>query len=190
MEGTPDDLYFAGGNGRLMHFDGTEFRMMNSGTTQDFNDAWTANGTTMFVASTMDDLSEPLAQILLLRDGTTKLWSDSAMYRGATCLWFHDLQHGIIAGPGIRVHKEGRWSLFSPDNRFKWCVRGRDVNDIFVAGDGGYIYHYNGASWRFYETFATENYFRLAKMSYEQEGVWIIGIDHRGVTQVIHGKRR
>ena len=168
MEGTPGNLYFAGRGGRLMHFDGTEFRMLNSGTTQDFNDAWTADGTTMIVANTMDDLSEPQAEILLLGNGKTQIWSDSAMYRGATCLWFHDLDNGIIAGPGIRVYRDGRWSLFSPDNRFKWCVRGTDVNDIFVAGNGGYIYHFNGASWHFYDTFATENYFRLAKMSYIQ----------------------
>jgi hypothetical protein len=59
-----------------------------------------------------------------------------------------------MVGSGIFKYKND--SLIAreyPENFPKYqmeCIRGTAANNIFVAGHGGFVMHYNGKSWKYY----------------------------------------
>lgn len=42
--------------------------------------------------------------------------------------------------------------VFKGNKHVLYSIRGTNINDVFTAGDGGEIYHFNGASWQQYNS--------------------------------------
>ena len=67
-------------------------------------------------------------------------------------IWMKDENRLYACGNGIWVSKVGRWYKYGNVTDVLWfCIRGNEINDIFVCGDFGYIAHFNGLSWKSYQ---------------------------------------
>ena len=201
MEGMPNDLYFAGSGGKLMHFDGTEFRMLNSGTDKDIQDMWSVGKTVLCVADNWSEHSNNETLVLKLENGGVSQWRDTAMYKGMCGIWAPDMRNIFFAGPGVLQYNPDNVGVYRaksgwithqlPFNGFLMKIRGTALNDIFVGGHFGAIQHFNGYTWRYYQEAAPyEREYVLRLLCYIPNHVFFVGDDKAGVSYVIHGKRR
>jgi len=62
---------------------------------------------------------------------------------------------------------------------FPWKIRGNGENDIFVAGENAALFHFNGSSWFWYNTFYAPHT-RLISLAIHSNILIAVGTDHSG----------
>ncbi len=155
------DLYFVGYDGAIVHYDGSEFVEIESGTEVDLqNIDGTPDGDYIFILG-YDDLHEPAGNtVLQLHENEVTELYYSDMYNqgpyGATNAvevigdtTYVKIQHGIW-----------RFNYLTGASNFTLmdeCCPGHggvrsmvfnSLNDIFMANGVGVIFHYNGSTWQ------------------------------------------
>ncbi|MCW8816655.1 MAG: glucosyl transferase [Ignavibacteriaceae bacterium] len=89
-----------------------------------------------------------------------------------------------VCGEGVYVNKFGTWDEIDLYPVGTNSVRGNDINDIFVVGDYGTIFHFNGISWQMLSTPNNKGYSKVAVSrnivaicgNYQGQGLIEIGI--------------
>jgi hypothetical protein len=71
------------------------------------------------------------------------------------------------------VNKFGDWSEIILQPVGTNSIRGNKINDIFVVGDYGAIFHFNGVSWQMLSSFSDKGY---SKVNIKNDVVAICGI--------------
>jgi len=159
--GTADnDLYVVGIGGRIVHFNGATWQLLQTNTTLQVWDIWGAmdNSThqqqILAVAS-----SDASVRVISIAGNAATTVTDSGL---APCVglgvWFVPNQKYYVAGAGIAQKSDlgaARWSTFQPGVVTSYAsdfVRGRASNDIFVGGSYMELVHFNGQSWYNYRT--------------------------------------
>ncbi len=157
--GTSSTNIWGGGNkGNIFHYDGSTWQKLASGTTVDIQDIWgaveekTKQKTILAIASF---LNYGRGLDLLKIDGTdvTKL-DTSGLPFSLNSIWFDLSKRFYVTGNGVYSKAnlaEARWQ--SDDTHpqlYKDRIRGARWNDVFIAGSGGLVSHFNGATWRHY----------------------------------------
>jgi len=149
------NIYFAGENGSIVHYNGSTFKKMESGTTCNLDDVFGIDENHIWaVGSATGEFQSVILryngkQWRILHDTgymgsgywTKSVWTDNPYFlflNGGSGRIFYDL---------IReeFHKDmtaGRWYGYSID--------GLAYNDIFATGMGSEILHYNGSTWHLY----------------------------------------
>jgi len=171
------NLYFVGGSGSIVHYDGTNFTLMESGTDTPIIDIWGTDENhiwaTAYDNSIDDTHPEGYESVTLFYDGTSweKLyvhpdgyWPDvtDSISGGMTSVWaFEDTVYicsasGIWAkpvngNPGV-LHRPGfvTWAYLK-------SIHGNGYNDIFISTKFSQIYHFNGTNWKKIETYSDEH---------------------------------
>jgi hypothetical protein len=152
------DLYVVGNNGNIVHYNGTLWTQIESGTELNINDIWgdynekTSEWEILAVCSRNLPLDKGIYKI----EGNTAVEiSSSPIQWELYALWFIPNRHYYVIGNGIYEKK----SLTDPawkDNGFDIThyattgIRGTDLNDVFIAGAFGEFLHFNGISWKSY----------------------------------------
>ena len=156
------NLYFCGKRGKIVHYDGSEFQYMESGTDVDLLDIdGTLNGEHIFVVGWDDNFPAPCVVL----EYTNETWNTIYYTEGSLS---HNGNVGWAWGVGVMqdtvyiTTSEGVWkynftiqdSVLIPNSishmnlsAFK-SVNIKSINDIFFAGSGFHYIHFNGITFK------------------------------------------
>jgi len=192
------NLYGVGNAGTIVHYDGSTWQKLASGTTVDIQDIWgavdekTGEQTVLAVASLVN-YGRGLDLIEIKGTTVTKL--DTMGLRVAeSSIWFVPDEVYYVAGDGLFQKfrlEEQRWQFndFQPSIYID-CIRANAPNDIFVCGSFGFLAHYNGSTWKDYTGLEVPRFFsRYKGASVKQDLVVAVGwLNDQAV--IVRGTRR
>jgi hypothetical protein len=154
-----NNLFGVNGNGVIMHYDGTVWRRMQSGTTADLMDIYgTPDGKSVWVAGYTDIPTQSC--LLSLENGQWRtVWQrgESSMYQYVQALWTSGSSEFVVLGSGGLAYFHSRlMPNFLPYVRlqgyvssgYRQSVRGSARNNIACGGQDGRIAHFNGIRWK------------------------------------------
>jgi len=197
-----NDLYFVGSKGTIVHYDGKNWKKIESGTTTDLTDVY-GDGDNVFICGYKD--FKPTVLLKYYNGVITKLieedhfeyktdfisgWIKSIWVKKDKLfsLTFYDLYRSKTStkGEGAAIWKGDINSWGSN------AVRGNDVNDIFTTGYNGLLWHFNGVSWKKYDELVntTDPFYSLSVKGNIVVAVgerYLNGIDRYGL--IVIGRR-
>jgi hypothetical protein len=162
------NMYSVGDGGTILHFDGTNWTRMVSGTTLDIKTIWGTSSQNIWACGYAPRTA---ASVLLHYDGNA--WSMLNLgsigdigpgHQGLDAVWTCDSAgHTVTIASGSLLFRQtdaGHWRSDSGmiknrlgDGSFvgMFNLRGNNSNDVVVAGDLGFVSHWNGVSWLRYD---------------------------------------
>ncbi len=168
------NMYSVGDYGTILHFDGSTWTKMQSGTTKGIGTIWGTSNTNIWASGFNPHTAE---SVLLHYNGVS--WSTIDLSRlgtfgvGANALnscWVCDSAgHSVIVASGSSFYREtdnGAWrsdsghvpnSLGSGSFIGLFNVTGNNANDFMGGGDGGLIIHWNGVTFLRFESLYSPN---------------------------------
>jgi hypothetical protein len=154
---SPADLYVVGNKGLMVHFDGSRWSPVPSGTTLPIQDIWgnrsASTGETEILAVAGDPYDSYDRRILKISGTNVTTLSDSGIAYTLKGTWFSATGEYWVVGDGI-YHKarslnaprwEGGPNTITP--YLTNAIRGTAANDLFVVGALGELLHFNGSTW-------------------------------------------
>ncbi|MEO8232451.1 MAG: glucosyl transferase [Ignavibacteriota bacterium] len=159
------DLFFVGYKGSIVHFDGTNWQKIESGTTLNINDVWgnvENNITTVLAAAS--NLGTTDEKKLLRIQGTKIDTIDWTPQRTLYTVWFNSLNTIYAGGDGLYFKTQNGWETNNAlQAYFSFRVRGTANNNVIAAGGFGFAAHFNGANWKVLDDVAlvSGNYYGL-----------------------------
>ncbi len=169
---SPDDIYFIGNSGSIVHYDGAVFKRMESGTDVDLKDIY--------------GIKDNDGQISILTCGYSRDYSQGTLLTFQNNNWsiifdgtenIFGAQYGnLISSVWLDIKEQFYVSVFSSLFNLNasnltftksitipsvgiYKIRGNNPADIFIAGEYGNIWHYNGSTWYKYHDRADNNTF-------------------------------
>jgi hypothetical protein len=138
--------------GTIIHYNGSTWQKIESGTTTNLNDIWG------YYNKTNSNLSILTVASNILQPGETRLLAISSGIAADTLNWpYTNWLKGVwfkgkysplyICGGGVKEYKQGQWNQLNLPNYFTEGIRGNDLNDVTAVGDFGFITHFNGVRW-------------------------------------------
>jgi len=186
---SPEDVYFVGDHGSIVHYDGSGFERMESGTDVDLLDIWgyaENPGQTRIWIAGFTDLK---GSVLLQFDGNawqtvyeivppppsttipnhlswiiTSVWTDNpyTVFCASTGRIYNtpwDTDGYAVENFNYDYQSGDPVTAAPRTNR----IRGNNRNDIFVVGQSMWVGHYNGRDWRTYNELGGDgNYYAVA----------------------------
>jgi hypothetical protein len=199
------DMYSVGDGGTILHFDGTAWTKMVTGTTKNLYSIWGTSGQNIWAAGW--DINHATSEILHY-DGTS--WQENILavngegYKwGLGEVWACDSAgHAITFVSGSQLFRKTDASMWREDdsdrigNRYTdggyigVGVRGNSSNDLIAAGNSGFIAHWNGRSWHDYPDFfdASSQAIGLSGLSMKDNTFCAVG-DKNGNSWIAIGQR-
>jgi PBP1b-binding outer membrane lipoprotein LpoB len=182
-----NDIYYVGNKGTIVHYNGTSWQKIESGTdvkltdiygTTDRNEVWacgwnSSDGHTILLRVALSqseiiyDSFNP-AMNLPYNDFISSLWTNGKQY-----FWLTGVSDGIVK------HSFANKSSTKKENftiqYFPYRIRGSELNDVAVAGAASMLWHYNEYSWVRYEELLNIND-RLRSMDMKDEVIVAVGL--------------
>jgi hypothetical protein len=163
-----NDIFFAGNDGHIFHYDGTTFSEMVSNTTKNIQSVWGKSNKNVWAAGFNPSTAE---SVLLHYDGIS--WSSidlhilgdiGPFHHALNEVWGCDsLGHSITVTGGSLLWRQTDNNSWRSDsgkmlNRLNdgsfiglYHIRGNNSDDFVATGDGGFISHWNGKTWFRYD---------------------------------------
>jgi len=154
---SPDNVYFVGWKGSIVHYNGSSFKKMESGTTCRLEDVWGIDDNHIWAVGTETNNSRSVIlfyngkewKTLHDTDNERKCWSNSVwtdspyllFLNGGSGRYLFDLMQEKLS----KYESAGKW--------FGYDVYGTASNDIFTSNSGSEILHFNGSTWHLYTEF-------------------------------------
>jgi hypothetical protein len=171
---SPNDVFIVGSGGHIAHYDGIKFTQMTSNTLKNIESVWGTSGNNVWAAGFNPSTAE---SVLLHFDGTSWTSIDpltvgniAPFHHALNEIWAIDsLNHSIaIAGGSLLWRKTDNLSWRSDSGKISnglgdgsfiglYHIRGNNINDFIVTGDGGFISHWNGKTWMRYDNLYNPN---------------------------------
>jgi hypothetical protein len=162
------DMFFVGDTGLVMHFDGTTWTKMPRVTTKNLYSVWGTSHSDVWAAGFNYSTAE---SVLLHYNGST--WTEQNLKEIGDIrpfnhalgeVWATDSSgHKIVIASGSLLHRKTDNNLWRSDSGYiknrvgdglfigLWHTNGNGINDFCSAGDGGFISHWNGKTWKRYD---------------------------------------
>jgi len=193
------DIYFVGNNGYIVHYDGSTFTRMESGTNESIIDIWGLDENHIWAVTHKNDGSGIINEVLfydgnvwsIIHEKTNDNWppTDYTKPSGTfNSVWAYEdtvyiscaglYKESIHTGEGVLVPLEDmHWELgWGTGN-----VRGTNYNDIVVTTSfGSEVSHFNGRNWKFYEeldAFDIHDFITAAGLAIKNDMIVIVGED-------------
>jgi len=184
---SPNNVYFVGWKGSIVHYNGSNFTKMESGTTCKLEDVWGIDGNHIWAVGTESDNSR---SVILFYNGKTwntlhdtnnerkccsnSVWTDNPyllFLNGGSGRYLFDLMQEKLS----KYESAGRW--------FGYDIYGTAYNDIFASTAGSEMLHYNGSTWYLYPEVKAqfEDYFRIRAVKANDEIVVASGYYYSGI---------
>ena len=153
-----NNFYIVGTNGKIAHYNGTNWQRIESGTDLEFLDIYGAieprtNEQKILAVCTRN---YPLDKAIFKIEGTaaTQISSSPIQWELFSC-WFIPNKQYYVVGGGIYEKTNlsiNKWidNGFNITHYATTKIRGNDINDVFAVGAFGEILHFNGFSWKSY----------------------------------------
>jgi hypothetical protein len=162
-----NNLFFVGRKGSIVHYDGSNWQKLESGTSVNINDIWgsynnqTGKSFILCAASNVYQLGEN--KILSINDQNEVDFISWNTGRRVHSVWFEN---------NFKMHASGSGVFFGSSNSewkeqtdlpltFTRRIRGNAKNDLFVTGDFGLVAHFNGVEWNIYNEAAAALFYSL-----------------------------
>jgi len=182
-----NNIYFVGYQDSIVHYDGSTFRKIGSGTELNISDVYGFDDGTIFMqASSLSELTSNLIQVS--GQDVRSVYSDDT-YRND--IWGASPNYLWSVGEGIfRYNSQNQqmieyaWPVGTP----KWMLEvidGNAVNNVFTGGHNSLVMHYNGQSWKHYSELL--GYGIVTGIDVYQNMVAIVSVDGSN-TYIIRGK--
>ncbi|UCD24761.1 MAG: Ig-like domain-containing protein [Gemmatimonadota bacterium] len=149
---SPSDIHAVGALGTILHYDGTEWRDMTSGTNDYLYSVWGGSSSDVYAhGCPAYDPNQPNRSCATLHyDGTE--WSEMAggYPRHLMSVWGAAPTDIYAVGDlGRILHYDGAsWSETTAGTDLGLMdIWGTSSSNIYAVGDGGLILHYDGAGW-------------------------------------------
>ena len=162
-----NNMFFVGNRGLIYHYNGTKFDSMNSNTNKDLTSVWGTSNNNVWASGFNSSTGET---VILHYDGTSwsidNLSNDAgAKSSGLDAVWTCDSSgHSFVATSGATVYRKtdnGAWrndaglipnALGGGTFVGLYLLRGNTPSDIMAAGSWGWVGHWNGKTWKKYDT--------------------------------------
>ncbi len=189
--GTSDNnLYIVGNKGLIAHYDGKQWQRIESGTEENINDIYGMKmGFNKYIYLAVGTVLTHTIPSVIKINSKNKAIKINWPYKDRIphSVWFdnHNLIY-VAGGEIIRSNYLNSWQIVSNLPRtYLRRIRGISKNDIFVSGDFLILSHFNGLTWKLYESYKNGIYYSL---DYKENTVVIVG-DHEGKAIIKIGKR-
>ena len=154
-----NNLYFAGNNlqgtyGSLTHFDGTNFKNIETGITLPIQDFFGRGDTVFLVASKWWLLTGELYQVNL-NTKTVSRYTELGLSKAFLSIWFYG--DTLYCGNNDKLSKKSFSDTTWKQVSLPWTLKGifsmygNSNYDIMAVGGFGLIAHYNGENWKEYK---------------------------------------
>jgi hypothetical protein len=196
---SPSDFYMAGTNGSRIHYNGTSWTKIESGTTTNLLDVY-GDGDNIFIGGWVDFMP---SMLLKYQNGTMKTiineypgnYDPTRISGAIKSVWVKRNHLYTLTGYDLyhsSTGTDGKATALWKGNAQEWGanrVRGNDINDIITVGNNGRVWHYNGMTWRGYVALAntTDNYFSVVIKGNIIIAVgerYLNGVDRYGLIQI------
>ncbi len=159
-----NDLYVVGNNGNVAHYVSGMWSRIESGTETRINDVWgiiSKENETILYCPVSSFFVPGDKKILKITDGKVDSvsWNRDVRLYSA---WAVNDKILYVCGEGAYVNKFGVWNEIDLYPVGTNSVRGNGSNDIFIVGDSGAIFHFNGVSWKMLSTPNNKGYSKVA----------------------------
>ncbi len=157
-----NDVYIVGDNGAILHFNGSNWQKIESGTTVTLSDVW--GGSNKWIGDNVVLISAgekyTLSETKILKLSNQKVdsipWQNQIRTRQS--IWFSEKGLLYSCGSGVFRYTNSKWKLFSEIPAiYTNCIRGIASNDLVVVGDFGIVGHFNGVTWKVYDELKLPN---------------------------------
>ncbi len=156
------NIYFAGRKGSIVHYDGSEFTRMESGTEVKLTDIWGIDNEHIWVVG---EASGYLKSVVLYFNGIffeqiyyndwTEEQNCDSLCGNMRTIWTcgNHVFMGGSAGIWDKDIDSTKWNLtkdvdVNPTGMFERRIRGNDTNDILIVGNDLMGFHFNGSTWK------------------------------------------
>ncbi len=152
------NVYIVGDNGNIVHYDGTSWTKIESGTNYFIHDIYGDDNpftkeTGILCCASLDNTKD--SEIIRINSDLTTEKLDKNGLERAVDLWFRAGIRYYTIGNGLfekRYSHNNIWKNLNKGRRitpnFMNGIDGNGLNDIIVSGSFGEILHYNGISWK------------------------------------------
>ena len=157
---SPNDIYFVGRAGSIAHYDGNNWRKIESGTTLSIYDIYGAynsqNQDWEILAVASNLLNDRIGELLCIDGFNVSHLDNNGLAKRISGIWFVPNQKYYIVGHGIHQKdklSDLQWNVYAPGVVTSYGsggISGNRLNDIFVVGSFLEIVHYNGSTWHNY----------------------------------------
>jgi hypothetical protein len=155
------DLYVVGNNGTIVHYNGTLWTRIESGTELNINDIWgdynekTGEWEILAVGGNILQGTENERVILRISSSQVQELNTEGTSWPLSTIWFKQNRKYYLAGSGGKFEKhnliEKDWKpLNTMSGYLLYKIRGNRQNDVVGAGAFGEVLHFNGISWKSY----------------------------------------
>jgi hypothetical protein len=157
------NIYFVGRLGNIVFFDGTSWHRLLSGTTLPIQDIWGSvdlkGQSTEICAVASNIVSLPAGKrVCRITSTSATAMSDSGLSVALGGVWFAQGTMYYVVGAGIYFSSsisqstiwQGGYNIITP--YWSGAIRGNAPNDIFIAGGYGDVLHFNGSTWKSFQT--------------------------------------
>ncbi len=191
-----NDVWVTTMTGFIYHFNGFNWEKLSTSTTYYFSDIWGFSKNEIYVTGFPLDYS---TGIVLKYDGQTLIRENVLPINSIVSfksIWGMNSKFLYVASDGgLFTNKQSVWveSLFPGRDVATEKVRGTQKNNVFVSGHFGKILHFNGNSWKNYETqFVGSEFWVLGSIQAFENDVFIggsggVGFERKGI--VLRGRR-
>lgn len=165
---SPDDIYFIGYRGSIVHYNGSDFTKMDipteDGTTEaDLLDIWGSDENHIWACG-YDDQT-PANLLLTYQSGEWTQVYDASRYRfeyqrDSLCaqvlsIWSSSSFVYVLTGFGVhrcrfQTNGEAERLWLNQTGLAQRKIRGNGDNDLFMIGQCADIWHFNGIEWHYY----------------------------------------
>jgi hypothetical protein len=163
------DLYVVGSAGNIVHYNGSTWTKIESGTTVNLTDIYgTPDGSEVWACGWNDGDGHTV--LLRINNNQSEIIYDSFNPNGLpynhsfiSSLWSSGKQYFWLSGVsnGAIKHSFLNKNFTVKENfgiqYFPYRIRGTEVNNISLAGDAAMLWHFNGYSWVLYEELLNMN---------------------------------
>ena len=155
------DIFFVGDLGTIIHYNGTSWQKLESGTTLNMQDIWgvvddNGNFIEAYCGATTDDGVIHATKFLHISSNNKIEFLPWNSHWFIASVWSVTKKTVYLSGGVLLQYRND--SIREKDfGLFISRVRGNSYNDIFIAGSYGFIAHYNGNTWREYRELLNTN---------------------------------
>ncbi len=195
---SPDNIFFVGSNGSIMHYIPWIFQKMESGTTTDLLDISGVFNGKIYVCG------GELSSTVLEYDGTRWLKIDSMTNYGKSARWTVYANPDFLGFGGDGVIYIDRGYGDTSRRPPMEILEGKEVNglpvgvvsmrgssrkNVFAVGSWQYVIHYNGKSWKWYDELWDDAGHQQYAVSVTENSVFISGQKNWRAT-ILMGRRK
>ena len=137
------DIFAVGMTGKILHYNGSGWSEMQSGTTQQLMDVWGNSADNVYAVGAEGTIVHYDGMTWSPEQSTTTEWLRGIWGSSATDIY-------AVGDKDIILHYDGQaWStIYQYTANMFFSISGTNAQNIYVAGWDG-VYHYDGISWSY-----------------------------------------